>query len=110
MAKRIPLGGIGVTREVGGKKTTMYPKIGEVFDFTAEEMEQIIALEKASGNQLIRKPKNEDPAQASGEDTATDLSKMTVAQLKEEAVRREVDLGAATTKAEILAKLEAEDL
>ena len=115
MPKRIALGAIGVTRD--GK--TVYPPVGDAnsgtpFDFTNEELNDIRALEKASGNQLVRKILNENVAPADdGEgDEGKALSEMTVKELQAEAASREIDLGAAKTKAEILAVIEAagEDL
>lgn len=110
MPKRIPLGTIGVTRD----NKTVYPKIGQLFDFTADEVAQINALEKSSGNKLFRKPVNED--QSAGPTTAplaasdkVDYSKKTVPELKEIAASREIDLGEATKKDDIVALLVAAD-
>ncbi len=115
MPVRIPVSTIGVSRD--GK--TVYPPIGKPFSFTAAEADEINALQKSSGVEIYRKPVNEAPANPENESGGQDLSKapgdlvlsnLTVVQLKEEAARRQVDLGAATTKADIIAKLEAEDL
>jgi len=108
MPKRIALGAIGVTRD--GK--TVYPPIGTAtagvpFDFTADELTEITALEKASGSVLVRKIINEA---STGEEEPTGekaLTDMTVKELQAEAAKREIDLGAAKTKAEILAVIEA---
>lgn len=109
MPKRIPVVAIGVTRN--GK--TVYPTIGQVFDFTAEEITEINALEKASGVQHYRKPINEgseaDDAGGTGEALVIS-TKLTVAQLTSEAEKRGVDLaglGDAPTKAQIVAAIEA---
>lgn len=110
MPKRIPLGAIGVTRE--GK--TVYPTVGQVFDFTSEEVAEINALEKASGNQLIRKPivEESDSGAAPSAPVAKELSAMNLAELTAEAAARGVELGEAKTKAQIVAVIEAagEDL
>lgn len=109
MPKRIALGAIGVTRE--GK--TVYPPIGtattgEAFDFTSDELAEISALEKSSGNQLVRKLLSE----GSDDTVEKTLEKMNLEELKAEAVSRGVDIGDATTKAAIKAAIEAaaEDL
>lgn len=116
MPKRIALGAIGVSRD--GK--TVYPPIGtevsgEAFDFTAEEIAEITALEKASGNRLVRKLIAEgDDGSAAAAAAAKPLSAMNLDELKAEAAARSIDLGAAATKAEIRtvieAAVEAEDL
>lgn len=114
MPKRIPLGAIGVTRN----GQTVYPKIGtatsgEPFDFTAEEIVEITKLEKTSGTQLLRKLMNEGPEGGEGGEVKTKaLADMNLAELTAEAASREIDLGAAKTKAEIRAVIEAaeEDL
>lgn len=116
MPKRIPLGSIGVTRD--GK--TVYPQIGtettgEAFDFTAEELAEITGLEKASGNRLVRKLIVEgDEGSATVAQAPKALSAMNLEELKAEAASRNLDLGTATTKAEIRtvieAAVEAEDL
>ncbi len=106
MPKRIPVVAIGVTRN--GK--TVYPTIGQVFDFTAEEITEINALEKASGVQHYRKPINEGGEEDLGGDGAVDLSKLNLTQLKAEAETRGVDitgLGDKATKAQIVEALTA---
>lgn len=110
MPKRIPLGSIGVTRD----KKTVYPKVGEPFDFTAEEVAQINALEKKSGNKLFRKPVNEDPGQNTppsdpDDDSKVDYTKKTVPELKALAEERKIDLGEASKKDDIVAVLLAAD-
>lgn len=113
MPKRIALAAIGLTRD--GK--TVYPEIGTAttgtpFDFTADELTEITALEKASGNVLIRKLNNEGAVDVGDDNADKALADMTVKELQAEAAKREIDLGAAKTKAEILAVIEAagEDL
>lgn len=105
MPKRIPVVAIGVTRN--GK--TVYPTIGQVFDFTAEEITEINALEKASGVQHYRKPINEGGEEdLGGSGDVTDITKMNLAQLKAEAEKRAVDisgLGEKATKAQIVEAL-----
>lgn len=106
MPKRIPLGAIGVTRN--GK--TVYPTIGEVFDFTSDEVAELNALEKSSKTQLIRKPIVEGAADDQGNGgapVAKELSAMNLEELKVEAARRNIELGEAKTKAEIRALIEA---
>lgn len=107
MPKRIPLSAIGVQRN--GK--TIYPKVGEVFDFTAEEVADLVKLEKSSKTSLIRKPVNEDPAGSddSSSEVADKYAGLTVAQLKAQAAERQIDLGEATTKDAILTVLRAAD-
>lgn len=120
MPKRIPLSTIVVHRD--GERIT--PEIGRPFDFTSEEVAEISALEqelKARGNPqlLFRKIINEDPnvsaaaavatENAAGGAEETDYSAMTVQQLKDLAAKREVDLGEATKKDDIIAKLKADD-
>jgi len=120
MPKRIPLSTIVVHRD--GKRIT--PEIGLPFDFTPDEVAEISALEqelKARGNPqlLFRKIINEDPnvsaaaavatENAAGGAEETDYSAMTVQQLKDLAAKREVDLGEATKKDDIIAKLKADD-
>ena len=103
MPKRVPLSAIGVSRH--GK--TIYPTVGEAFEFTGDEIAEINALAKASGETLIRKPKNEDVSLPVSSDEVAELADMTVAQLKTAAAERGVDLGEATRKDQILAVLEA---
>lgn len=116
MPKRIALGAIGVSRN----GVTVYPPIGtettgEAFDFTAEEIAEINGLEKASGNRLFRKLIAEgDEGSSAAEPVVKQLSAMNLDELKAEAASRNLDLGTATTKAEIRtvieAAVEAEDL
>lgn len=107
MPKRIPVVAIGVTRN----GVTVYPTVGKVFDFTAEEVAEINALEKASKVQHIRKPINEGGEEdLGGTDGPVDLSKLNLAQLKAEAEARGVDitgLGDKATKAQIVEALTA---
>lgn len=108
MPKRIPVVAIGVTRN----GVTVYPTVGKVFDFTAEEVAEINALEKASKVQHIRKPINEGGEEDLGGtgDALVISTKLTVAQLTSEAEKRGVDLtglGEAPTKAQIVAAIEA---
>lgn len=113
MPKRVPLGAIGVTR--GGK--TVYPDIGKPFDFTSDEVDQINALQKASGNLLFRKLVNEDQqasdsagdSNESHQTLPVDYSKNTVVELKAIAAERSIDLGEATKKDDIVAVLVAAD-
>lgn len=117
MPKRIPLGAIGVTRD--GK--TVYPAVGtaisgEPFDFTAEEIAEIVKLEKASGNQLLRKliVETSSDDQGTAPPAQKALSAMNLEELTAEAAKRELDPGEAKTKADfralIEAAIEAEDL
>lgn len=113
MPKRIPLGAIGVTRD--GK--TMYPTIGtattgEPFDFTADELVEIAKLEKASGNQLVRKLiVEETQAPAPAASTGGDETKvvMTMANKRDEiadyAEKIGVEVVATDTKETLLAKI-----
>lgn len=104
MPKRIPLGAIGVTRN--GK--TVYPTIGQVFDFTSDEVAEINGLEKASGTQLMRKPIVEASTDESNTaPVAKALSAMNLEELTAEAAKRELPLGEAKTKAEIRTLIEA---
>lgn len=106
MPKRVPLSAIGITRE--GK--TLYPTIGEPFDFTASELDDIRALEKITKNSIVRKIINEDSGDeggSSGDQTGKPLGDMTIPELKAEATRLDLDLGTAKTKPEILALVEA---
>ena len=108
MPKRIALGAIGVTRD--GK--TVYPPIGtevsgEAFDFTAEELAEIAGLEKASGNRLVRKLIAEGDDGSAQVQAPKALSAMNLEELKAEAASRNLDLGTATTKAEIRTVIEA---
>jgi len=115
MPKRIPLSTIVVHRD--GKRVE--PPIGQAFDFTADEVEEINALEKTLADQgnsqlLFRKVINEDAdviaqSKVKTEQTGTDYDALTVDKLKALATERNVDLGGATLKADIIAKLKAED-
>lgn len=115
MPKRVVVTSIGLTRD--GK--TVYPTIGKAFDFSAAELEDINRLQKATGNILVRKPVNEDPSAGASDDGAGGeggqgggenkyLGK-TVPELKAIAAERNIDLGEATKKDDILAVLEAAD-
>lgn len=118
MAKRVPVGTIGVTRKIGAKNVTLYPKIGQVFDFTDDELKSINAMQKKSGIELVRKPVNEDATIAAdgtggSKPEGTAAADLTVAQLRELAAARNIDLGDATKKDAILALItaaEEEDL
>ena len=101
MPIRCPLKAVGVSRD----GVTVYPTIGQPFDFTPKEVADINDLTKASGIVYLRKPVNEGSDPAPKADVA--LTDMTVAQLKEAAAERNVDLGEATRKDQILAVLEA---
>ncbi|ENQ7722901.1 TPA: hypothetical protein L4T14_001433 [Pseudomonas aeruginosa] len=118
MPKRIPLSTIVVYRD--GKRVV--PEIGKPFDFTPEEAADVNALEKKLKDQgnpqlLFRKVINEDPETLAAANTAeqnrsgsapaegADYDSMTVPQLKELAEAREIDLGDATKKVDIIAKL-----
>jgi len=118
MPKRIPVDGVvGVTRN--GK--TVYAKVGEVFDFTPEEIADIAKIEKANNLKLLRKPVNET-APVDGEDGSAAAAAAannaggkvtttkTVAELKALAEANSVDLGDATKKDDIIAKLVAADV
>ena len=108
MPKLIPLASIGVTRD--GK--THYPEVGTEldgvpFDFTAEEVSQIRALEKSSKTTMLRSPRNEG-----GQDEDESTAKVfTVADkadvLKAEATARGLDFSGLKTKAELVALLDA---
>lgn len=116
MPKRIPLGAIGVTRN--GK--TVYPAIGtattgEPFDFTADELAEITALEKASGNQLVRKLIVEDTSGAdttnqSGAETKVTLTLAnTKKELQAAAAERQIEFVEADSKEVLLEKINAFD-
>lgn len=110
MPQRVILAAIGFPRN--GK--TVYPEIGQPFDMTSGEIEEITKLEKASGNQMIRKLVNESgdddqPLPNAGQQTQVEdpYANMTVAQLKQLAADRGVDLGDATRKDDIVTVLKA---
>lgn len=125
MPQRIILAAIGFPRE--GK--TVYPEIGKAFTLTPDELTEITKLEKASGNQLIRKLVNEsgdeDLDGGNGNAGSTTMPQgttgslgqgngvndayadKTVAQLKALAEERGVDLGDATRKDDIITVLKA---
>lgn len=113
MPKRIPLGAIGVTRE--GK--TVYPAIGtatagEPFDFTDAELKEIAQLEKASGNQLVRKLIVEDnsaPAPTSGETKVTLSMDNSKAEIQAAATEREIEFADSDSKQVLLDKINAFD-
>lgn len=114
MPQRVILAAIGFPRN--GK--TVYPEIGQPFDMTSGEIEEITKLEKASGNQMIRKlvnesgdddQQNDQPLPNAGQQTQVEdpYANMTVAQLKQLAADRGVDLGDATRKDDIVTVLKA---
>lgn len=112
MAKRVPLGAIGVTRKVGNKNVTVYPTVGKPFDFTDDEIKSLNAMQKKSGMELIRKPVNEDvaPQTQAPQDNkpeATEIADLTVPQLREMAAARHIDLGDVTKKDDIIARIKA---
>jgi hypothetical protein len=55
MPKMIPNVSIGVSRKVGSRNMTIFPAIGEMFDFTDEEIKQV----KAEYPNGLRRPINE---------------------------------------------------
>ena len=65
MPKMIPNVSVGVSRKVGSRNVTIFPPIGEMFDFTAEEIKQV----KAEYPEGLRRPINE-MAGVSTEETA----------------------------------------
>lgn len=137
MPKMIPLAAIGVTR----KGVTVYPPVGtdkdgEPFDFTADEISQIQAMEKANDVQMLRKLRNEgsDDSGTAALDNhgqngqgSVELTKNTqsaapaaaptapktftvansAAELKAEASARGLDFSTLKTKAELVALLDA---
>lgn len=117
MAKRVPLGAIGVTRKVGNKNVTVYPTVGKPFDFTDDEIKSLNAMQKKSGMELIRKPVNEDvapqtqapqtQANQGNKPEATEIADLTVPQLREMAAARHIDLGDVTKKDDIIARIKA---
>lgn len=113
MAKRVPLGAIGVTRKVGNKNVTVYPTVGKPFDFTDDEIKSLNAMQKKSGMELIRKPVNEDtpvqqvPVPQGNKPEGTEIGDLTVPQLREMAAARHIDLGDVTKKDDIIARIKA---
>jgi hypothetical protein len=109
MPKRIVVASIGLPRN--GK--TWYPTIGKLEEFSAEELKQLGDLEKLGGQQLVRKPVNEDPTagqdSGSGSNSGSDkpLAERTVPEIKKYAVDHNIDIGDASSKADILAKITA---
>ena len=113
MPLRVPVQSIGVSRD--GK--TVYPEIGKAFNFTASEVEEINALQKASGEEIYRKPTNETEGVAAPAAPAAPVAPAaptktlgevyTVPQLKELAAAKNIDLGEATKKDDIVAILSA---
>ena len=101
MPIRCPLKAVGVSRD----GVTVYPEINKPFDFTPKEVADLNDLAKVSGIQYLRKPVNEGSDDAPDAEVA--LADMTVPQLKKAAAERNVDLGEATRKDQILALLEA---
>jgi hypothetical protein len=55
MPQFIPTVSVGVSRKEGTRNRTIFPKIGEMFDFTDEEIKQI----RASNPEGLRDPINE---------------------------------------------------
>lgn len=96
MPIRIPTNTIVVTRE--GKRVT--PKIGEPFEFTAEEIKEIGAVSKDALRKVERVVEDDESA-------GTDLEALSVPKLKAYAAEKQIDLGAASTKADILAAIKA---
>ena len=101
MPIRCPVKAVGVSRD----GITVWPTLELPFDFTPKEVADLSDLTKVSGIVYLRKPVNEGSDPAPKADVA--LADMTVPQLKEAAVERNVDLGEATRKDQILAVLEA---
>lgn len=126
MPKRIALVAIGVTR----KGITVYPPVGtdkdgEPFDFTAEEITELEALQKANDMPMLRKLRNEGneestPALSGTVTPAASLSKPdapaapapsgektftvenSAAELKAEAESRGLDYSGLKTKAQLV--------
>jgi hypothetical protein len=55
MPRLIPMVSVGVSRKAGTRNQTVYPAIGEMFDFTDEEVKQI----RAEYPEGLRRPINE---------------------------------------------------
>jgi hypothetical protein len=55
MPSLIPTISVGVSREINGRNQTIFPPIGEMFEFTAEEVKQI----RAAAPEGLRRPINE---------------------------------------------------
>ena len=67
MPKMIPNVSIGVSRKRGSRNVTIFPAIGEMFDFTEEEIKQV----KAEHPNGLRRPINEtteEPAEVTSEE------------------------------------------
>ena len=96
MPIRIPTHTIVVTRE--GKRVS--PKIGEPFEFTADEVKEISAVSKDALRKVERVVEDDDA-------TGTDLEALTVPKLKAYAAEKQIDLGDASSKADILAAIKA---
>ena len=71
MPRLIPMTSIGVSRKVGSRSQTVFPPIGELYDFTDEEVKQI----RADNPEGLRKPINEtvkakepEPVEVTSED------------------------------------------
>jgi hypothetical protein len=58
MPSLIPTISVGVSREINGRNQTIFPPIGEMFEFTAEEVKQI----RAAAPEGLRRPINETSA------------------------------------------------
>lgn len=56
MPKKVPLVAIGVKRE----GVTIYPKVGEPFDFTDAELKDLTKLSKETKSDYFRSTVNED--------------------------------------------------
>lgn len=55
MPRLIPTISIGISRKTGDRNRTVFPTIGEMFDFTEEEVKEI----SAAHPEALRKPINE---------------------------------------------------
>lgn len=96
MPIRIPSHTVVVTRE--GKRVT--PKIGQPFEFTAEEVKEITAVSKDCLRKVERVVEDDEPP-------TVDLESLSVAKLKAYAAEKQIDLGEASIKADILAVIKA---
>jgi hypothetical protein len=55
MPRLIPTVSVGVSRKIGGRQQTIFPTIGELFEFTDEEVKQL----RAGRPENLRRPVNE---------------------------------------------------